>query len=290
LRCLWLDCHRGTTARRGRIIDSITAVHAIRYVADVRIVWQSFVDPAVHGEYFELLQRQLDSVADADVTFEVVGIQPPDVELHRLSEARCAAQTVRNALRAEREGRDAFVIGHFQDSGLFETRSAVGLPVLGLGETTMLHACTLGYRIGLITIDPYFIPWHLDQVQRYGLHQRVVGVQAMRAFGVADYVRACEDEQLFAAICDEFERAAQPLLDAGVEVLIPAGGLPALVLSRRPGLTIGGAVVLNGVPILAKHAEAAVKLKALGLPEASRRAAFARPSERCLEEFVASLA
>jgi Asp/Glu/hydantoin racemase len=283
-----LPSRRSAGRRRGS--DTITAAHTIRYVAGVRIVWQSFVDPGVHGEYFELLSRALDTAADDGVTFEVVGMQPPDVELHRLSEARCAAQTVRNALRAEREGADAFVIGHFQDSGLFETRSAVGVPVLGLGETTMLHACTLGYRIGLITIDPYFIPWHLDQVQRYGLRERVVGVQAMRAFGVADYVRACADEEAFGAICEAFERAAQPLLDAGVEVLIPAGGLPALVLSRRPGLEIGGAVVLNGVPVLAKHAEAAVKLNALGLPEASRRAAFARPSERCLEEFMASLA
>jgi hypothetical protein len=197
---------------------------------------------------------------------------------------------VRIATHAEREGCDAYVIGHFQDSGLFETRSAVGMPVLGLGETTMLHACTLGFRIGLITIDPYFIPWHLDQIQRYGLHQRVVGVQAMRAFGVADYVRACTDDQALAEICDEFERAAQPLLDVGVDVLIPAGGLPAMALSRRPNLTIAGAMVLNGVPVLAKHAEIAVKLKALGIAEASRRAAFARPSEQCLAEFLASLA
>jgi Asp/Glu/hydantoin racemase len=275
--------------RFGGTTDTITAARAIRYVPGMRIVWQSFVDPAVHGEYFELLRRQLDTAAGPGVTFDVVGIQPPDLELNRLSEARCAAQTVRNALTAEREGCDAFAVGHFQDSGLFDTRSAVAMPVLGLGETTMLHACTLGYRIGLITIDPYFIPWHLDQIQRYGLRERVVGVQAMRAFGVADYVRACADEAALTAICDEFERAAQPLLDAGVEVLIPAGGLPALALSRRASLTIGGAAVLNGVPVLAKHIEAAVRLKTLGLPEASRRAAFARPSERCIEEFLASL-
>jgi Asp/Glu/hydantoin racemase len=278
------------TARRRRIIDSITAVDAIRYVAGVRIVWQSFVDPAVHGEYFELLQRQLDSVADPDVTFEVLGIQPPDVELHRLSEARCAAQTVRNALQAEREGADAFVIGHFQDSGLFEARSAVGVPVLGLGEATMLHACSLGRRIGLVTIDPFFIPWHLDQIARYGLRERVAGVRAMRSFGVADYVRACGDEDTFAAVSDAFEEAAAPLLEDGADVLIPAGGLPALVLARRPGLEIGGAIVLNGVPVLATLAQAAVRLVALGLPVASRRAAFALPSPRAREEFLASLA
>jgi hypothetical protein len=45
--------------------------------------------------------------------------------------------------------------------------------------------------------------------------------------------------------------------------------------------------VLNGVPVLAKHAEAAVELARLGLPVASRKGPFAAPSERCREEFLA---
>jgi allantoin racemase len=256
----------------------------------VRIVWQSFVDPAVHVEYFGLLRGALDAAAPPGVTIDVIGISPADVDLHPLTEARCAAQMVRNAIVAEADGADAFAIGHFQDSGLFEARSAVGMPVLGLGEATMLHACSLGRRIGLVTIDPFFIPWHVDQIARYGLRERVAGVRAMRSFGVADYVRACGDEDTFAAVCDAFEEAAAPLLEEGADVLIPAGGLPALVLSRRPGLEIGGAIVLNGVPVLATLAQAAVRLAALGLPVASRRAAFALPSQRAREEFLASLA
>ena len=256
----------------------------------MRIVWQSFVDPEVHGDYFALLRRALDAAADPGVQIDVVGISPPDVALHRLTETRCAAQAVRNALLAHDEGADAFVIGHFQDSGLHDARASVPIPVLGLGESALLHACMLGARIGLVTIDPYFIPWHDEQVARYGLRERVVGVRAMRSFAVGDYARACGDETTFAAICAAFEAAAQPLLDAGAEVLIPAGGLPSLVLSRRPGLEIGGAAVLNAVPVLAKLTEAAVKLVALGLPAASRRGAFALPSARAREEFLASVA
>lgn len=255
----------------------------------MRIRWQSFVDPAVHEDYFSLLRRQLDAAAGDGVTFEVLGMRPPDVELHRITEMRCASKAVRNAIQAERDGCDAFLIGHFQDSGLHEARASAGIPVLGFGETTMLHACTVGHRAGLVTIDPYFIPWHEEQVVRYGLERRVIGVRAMRAFGVADYARACVDDDAFERVLAEFERAAEPLLDAGADVLIPAGGLPALVLSRRPGLTVGGAVVLNGVPVLAKLGEAAVRLRDLGVPEASRRSSFARPSEAATAEFLASL-
>ena len=60
-----------------------------------------------------------------------------------------------------------------QDSGLWEARAAVKIPVLSLGETSMLHACTLGTRAGLITINPAFVPGFFQQIARYGLQQRV---------------------------------------------------------------------------------------------------------------------
>jgi Asp/Glu/hydantoin racemase len=256
----------------------------------LRIRWQSFIDPHEHRDYFELLDAELRTCAGPEAQYEIVGIKPPDRELHRLTETRCAMRAIANAIDAERHGYDAFLLGHFQDSGLHEARSAVGIPVLGLGETSMLYGCTLGQRMGLVTIDEIFIPWHRQQVAVYGLSERVVGVTAMAALAVADYVKACADEQTFARVVDQFERAAQPLLERGAEVLIPAGGLPSLVLSRRPGLEVGGAAVLNPVAVLAKHGEAAVQLAQLGLPSASRKAAFARPSERCIEEFLDALA
>jgi Asp/Glu/hydantoin racemase len=255
----------------------------------MRIRWQSFVHPARHLDYFELLNDHLLECAGEGVRYEVIGIDPPDTELHRLSETRCGVRAVANAVEAERDGCDAFLVGHFQDSGLHDARSAVDIPVLGLGETSMLHACTLGARIGLVTIDPVFIPWHEEQVTRYGLDRRVAGVTAMQSLAVADYVRACADDDAFQRVFGEFERAALPLLAAGAEVLIPAGGLPTLVLSRRAGLEVQGAPVLNPVSVLAKHGEAAVALRRLGAPVASRRGAFALASPRCIDEFVAAL-
>jgi allantoin racemase len=256
----------------------------------MRIVWQSFIDPAQHTDYFNLLDEQLQRAAGPDTTFEVIGLDPPDTHLHRLTETRCAAQAITNAIEAEKQNADAFVIGHFQDSGLHEARSAVNIPVLGLGETSMLHACTLGHLIGLVTINPIFIPWHREQIAKYGLSTRVIGVTALTGLTVADYATACADDEAFAKVLEQFTQAAKPLLDAGAEVLIPAGGLPALVLSRKPDLEIEGAIILNGVPVLAKHAEAAVELARMGLPTASRRSTFALASAECRQEFTSALA
>jgi allantoin racemase len=255
----------------------------------MRIRWQSFIEPSRHRQYFDLLDAQLQICFGDGTAHEIVGIDPPDTMLHRLTETRCGMRAVANAVAAEADGCDAFLIGHFQDSGLHEARSAVDIPVLGLGETSMLHACTLGQRIGLVTISPAFIAWHQDQITRYGLRERVIGVTAMTGLVVEDYVRACQDEDAFARVFEQFQNAAEPLLAGGAEVLIPAGGLPALVLSRRPGLTVDGAAVLNPVPVLAKHGEAAVALGRLGLPIASRKGAFALASEPCRDEFLAAL-
>jgi Asp/Glu/hydantoin racemase len=109
-----------------------------------RLWYQSFVHPVEQAPYIERLQALLQAAAGAGIEFEVHGLDPPDHLFHPLTEFRCAAQTIRNALEAERAGYDAFVIGHFQEPGLLEIRGAVDIPVIGLGEATLLTALSMG--------------------------------------------------------------------------------------------------------------------------------------------------
>src|SRR5258708_37445250 len=134
-----------------------------------RIWYQSFVHPVQQAPYIERLQALLNEVAGPDATFEVRGLDPPDHSFHPLTEFRCAFQVIGNALRAEKEGYDAFVLGHFQEPGLLEIRSSVDIPVVALGEANLLAALSMGQRIGLVTIDPIFIPWHDRQMRGHGL-------------------------------------------------------------------------------------------------------------------------
>lgn len=105
-----------------------------------RIWWQSFVHPVEQAPYIDLLQRSLDEAAAPDSRFEVQGLSPPDRHFHPLTELRCATQVARNAIAAERDGYDAFVIGHFQEPGLLEARGTLDIPVIGLGEASLLAA------------------------------------------------------------------------------------------------------------------------------------------------------
>ncbi len=251
----------------------------------MRIWWQSYVDYENGRDYWDALRPHLAAMADPGVAVEVHGITPHDNYAHPIVEFRCAREVICNAVRAEREGYDAFVIGHFQDAGLYEARAAVSIPVVALGEATLLQCLQLGQRVGIVTINRRYIPWFHHQIRKYGLEHRVTGVHAMTfqpgqilaAFG--DAGRRAEVERLFA-------EQAEPLIAAGVDVLVPGGGIPMLLFSAVHGHRIGGAPVVNGLPIALKQAELMVKLRrAVGL-EASRVSDFALPPDEIVEEFL----
>lgn len=160
-----------------------------------RLWYQSFVHPTEQAPYIAKLQGLLEAVASPGIRFEVHGLDPPDHLFHPLTEFRCAAQTIRNALEAERAGYDGFVIGHFQEPGLLEIRGAVDFPVIGLGEATLLAGLSMGHRLGLVTIDPVFVDWHERQVRAHGFEQRVAGVRALR-MDLPGFMRAFTDDCL----------------------------------------------------------------------------------------------
>jgi allantoin racemase len=250
-----------------------------------RIWYQSFVDPAEQRPYITRLDEYLKSYADPHVVFEVHGISPPDRYLNPLTEFRCAAQVIRNAIQAEQQGYDAFVIGHFQEPGLIECRTALEIPVIGLGEATMLYACTLGRTFGLVTINPVFIPWHRDQIIRLGLTERAIGVRAIDT-QVATYMQAFQEEKAYAQVKEQFCREVLPLVDEGAEVIIPAGGLPMLLFAREKTFTIQGAVVLNGIAVIAAMAELALKLFRQTGIAVSRKGMFTKAPPEAIQEFL----
>jgi allantoin racemase len=251
----------------------------------VRIWYQTFVDPAEQAPYIERLRNRLRAIAAPGFEIDVHGMSPPDRFFHPITEFRCAEQTIHAALAAERGGYDAFVIGHFQEPGLTECRGAVDIPVIGLGEATMLFACSIGRRIGLVTIDPVFVPWHEEQVIRHGLSQRVGGVTAIKA-DLPRFMRAFTDAEEYAQVRADFVRQVQPLLQRGCDALIPAGGLPMLLFSQDQPFVIEGAVVLEGIAAVMKATEMAVAMHRLTGVAASRAGLYSRAPAGAIEDFL----
>jgi Asp/Glu/hydantoin racemase len=126
-------------------------------------------------------------------------------------------------LDAEQRGFNAVAIGNTLDPGLREARSMVDIPVLGLGETSMLAACMMGSRFSLVGVNPYFGGRFEENVAKYGLKERLAALEFLSL--TPHELDACfSDESARKHAVEAFLSAARSTLDAGSEVVIPAGG------------------------------------------------------------------
>lgn len=255
----------------------------------IRIFWQSFVDETASAPYLKQLKAYLANAAAPDTSVDVRSVSPPDRDFGRLSELRCAVRAIDASFDAEDEGYDAYVMGHFQDPGLYEIRSSLRIPVIGTGEATLLAASQLGRRLGLVTLDSAFQVWHMEQAERHGLSHRLVRVASLDStpagFSAAFDGNADAKAELLASFID----CANIVLDAGADVIVPAGVLLGLLVSGEHGLTVGHAPVINCATVALKAAEMWVQLHRLNGTEPSRGPSFALTNARARGDFRAML-
>ncbi|MGB5557720.1 MAG: aspartate/glutamate racemase family protein [Paracoccaceae bacterium] len=79
----------------------------------------------------------------------------------------------------------AFVIACFSDPGLAALREQSARPVLGIGESAVLTALTLGPRFGILSILSGSIPRHMRYLDAMGVRCRLAGDRALE-LGVAE--------------------------------------------------------------------------------------------------------
>ena len=73
----------------------------------------------------------------------------------------------------------AFVIACFSDPGLHPAREVTRKPVLGIAESSLLTALTLGEKVGIIAILPGSIPRHARFIRALGIERRFAGELAV---------------------------------------------------------------------------------------------------------------
>src|SRR5260370_35557207 len=106
----------------------------------MRIWYQSYVDYENGKTYWDRLREHLKAIVDPGTEVDIKGITPHDSYAHPIVEFRCAREVICNAGRAEREGYDAFVVGHFQDAGIYDVRSVVDIQLVARGAASVLYA------------------------------------------------------------------------------------------------------------------------------------------------------
>lgn len=95
-------------------------------------------------------------------------------------EAFAAAELVKEARRAEKEGYDAFVIYCFSDVGIDAVRENVSIPVIGPGETSIAACSMICNRFTVITTESINIPRTYRRLMKNSLvKEKMTSVRAL---------------------------------------------------------------------------------------------------------------
>lgn len=101
--------------------------------------------PASSAGFVPVLQQDLDRVRRPDTRSTIDSIEPG---LERALDASHAdfnllnkVSIVERALQAQRDGHQAVIVMCFMDPAVRESREVLDIPVIGVGEASMLYAC-----------------------------------------------------------------------------------------------------------------------------------------------------
>lgn len=189
---------------------------------------------------------------------------------------RAVDQIIDNAIRAEREGFDAFVIGSFSEPMLREIRSAVDIPVTGILESSMLVSLSLGRRVAPIANAPEISFIVQSAVEKHGLESRVLPcVPLDPPMHEAELLEAAASNP--DALIEAFSRSARhAIAQQGADVIVPAEAVLASVLIARHVTHVDDAPVVDVLAIAWRYALMMIRLRQDCAIGTSRAGAFAR--------------
>jgi len=254
----------------------------------MKLWYQSMSRQKAWGSYSIVLKRILDQVKDSGTEIAVHGITKIGglADQYRYLEYLETGEVMQNVHTAIEKGYDAFLIGNIADPGLRECREIADIPVLGLCETSLHLACMMGANFSLVTINEKFTPRIVENVTRYRLENRLAAVHRMKIDRIADLGVAFSDKRARKRILDQFLKAADCNVEAGAEVVIPAGGV-VMALLADAGIYRASkdTPILNGISSLVKMGETAVKLnRIMGGTFTSKRLQYAPPGLDQIDE------
>lgn len=240
-----------------------------------RILYLSMSREEYSPNYFPFLRAYIDQVKSSDTEVELRGTRVGRIDSFRFFETLDWISILDSVLAAEQAGFDAVAIGNILDPALREARSMVDIPVLGLGETSMLTSCMMGSTFALIGVNPHFGGRFEENVAKYGLRDRLASIECM---GLTPHeLDACfSDEAERARAIDVFTAAARRSLDKGAEVVIPAGGRLTAFLNSVGIRDVDGAPLLDGTVSLIAATEAAIRIRRQSGAFVSRRRLYAK--------------
>lgn len=234
-------------------------------------------EPGFHDAWFGMIRPALEKALHPDTSVEFLSIRRGLSGSHALDFDNAYFDLLNKAavgevlIGAERDGFDAAMVACFADTAVHETRAVVQMPILGAGEATLLFACMLGQKLGVIATNmPEQIASVEDKLARMGLRDRVIpnGIRLDIHSFQETWERGLEDPQF---VADGVERRARELVADGADVIVVGccGLGPMCTLAGLSHIEVGSRriPILDPVLIAMKSAEMSAGLRgAVGLP------------------------
>jgi Asp/Glu/hydantoin racemase len=257
----------------------------------IRIWHQSFTVLDDIGGYREALAAHFKRVARPDTEIVLHGMRPGTYQTdypgddirHAVFQYLHGLQFLAAGAAAEDEGYDAYAVSTLPDPALREIRAAVGIPVVGYGESSMLLAASMNRKFGVLVFIPELADLVAENAARYGMGNLLAGARDV-GFRFRDVLRAFNDP---ADVVARFREAARRLIEQGAQVIIP-GEAPLCVMLAREGIVeVDGVPLIDSLGAWVKRAETLVDLKRRGDAPTGSGYFGARPNPQRLRELLA---
>lgn len=253
----------------------------------MRIWYQGLSSPKRKPTFYRMLREYAHKVADPGTEVEFHGLSTGGLGDHyRSIELLDTRPLLENALKAERDGFDAFAIGNTLDAGLHEARELVNIPVLGILETALLITSMMGRNFALIAPGPKFVPKWEELVARYGFKDRMACITHMEF--TPQGLEPILEPAYRQTFLDLWQEAAKPALEAEAEVLIPVGGAVVMFMAVNNIRETDNVPVFDSIAGIIKMTELLVKLRQITGTFISRKLKYAQPPREMLQQVLDS--
>ena len=251
----------------------------------MKIWWQSSTPIHRLDDYRNTLTKNLNELKRSDVEVHVNGVDDGSMDLHYNSVVAVnnfgAGGVLNKIMQADEQGYDAVAIGCFLDPAMQEAREVVSIPVIGLGETTMLMACMYGYKFSGIAFHAKQAQYYDRKAFEYGLAARHIPFGNL-GIDFTQVQSAFTDPK---AMTDNFLKESRRLAAQGAEVILAACATVNAIIRRENITEVDGALIMDCNAVLLKTAEAVAELhKSIGLTS-SRKMQYQGPGQEAMNQW-----
>jgi len=252
----------------------------------MKIWWQSSTPIHRLHDYRSTLAEHLNSVKRPDTEVDINGVDDGSMDLHYNAVVAVNSYgpggVLNKIIQAADQGYDAVAIGCFLDPAMQEAREVVPIPVLGLGEASMLMACMYGHRFSGVAFHSKQAQYYDRKAFEYGLTARHIPFGNLGIDFNEVQTAFTSPESMTGTFISESRRLAAQ----GAEVILAACATVNAIIRREKINEVDGTLVMDCNAVLLKLTEAMAELsRSIGL-RASQRLLYQRPDRRSLGEWM----